>query len=190
MTEVPARAMRADARRNYERLLGEAKRAFAEQGIDASLEEIARRAGVGIGTLYRHFPTREALLEALLSERFDAQAAGADELMAHPSPIDGLRMWALRLAEMSMSYRGLVEATAAALANESSQLYRSCHAMQEGASRLVTRALEAGQLRADVTALEVLLLVNSSVWAAERAPDGTPSLARLVDLVFLGLRAR
>ena len=86
MTEV--KPMRADARRNYERLLEEARRAFAEHGVEASLEDIARRAGVGIGTLYRHFPTRDALLEALLRDRFDTQAERARELLAHPEPLD------------------------------------------------------------------------------------------------------
>jgi AcrR family transcriptional regulator len=190
MTSANPRAMRADARRNYERLLGEAKHAFLRNGIDASLEEIARRAEVGIGTLYRHFPTREALLEALLGERFELQAAAADELLSDPSPLAGLKTWGLRMAETSTSYRGLVEALADALSDQTSRLYQACHAMQDGAARLVDRAREAGELRPDVTALEVLLLINSVAWASERAPGGTPSLTRLIDLVFEGLRAR
>jgi AcrR family transcriptional regulator len=190
MTSANPRAMRADARRNYERLLDEARRAFGQQGIDASLEEIARRAGVGIGTLYRHFPTREALLEALLRTRFDAQAAAAEELLEHPSPIEGLKTWALRMAEASTVYRGLTETLADALADESSQLYQSCHAVRDGARRLVERAREAGELRPDATVLEVLLLIHSAAWSAEHAPGGGPSLNRLVDLVFQGLRAR
>lgn len=182
--------MRADARRNYERLLAEARRAFGQSGIDASLEEIARRAEVGIGTLYRHFPTREALLEALLRERFDAQARAAERLLEHASPIEALKAWAVRMAEASTVYRGLVEALADALADESSQLYQSCHGMRESAGRLVERAHRAGELPEDVTVLEVLLLVNAAAWSSERAPGGEPSLERVVDLVFLGLRAR
>ncbi|KAA9159468.1 TetR/AcrR family transcriptional regulator [Amycolatopsis acidicola] len=190
MTSANPKAMRADARRNYERLLEEARRAFAERGIDASLEEIARRAGVGIGTLYRHFPTREALLEALLRERFDAQAKAADDLLGHPSPIDALKAWAIEMGEASTVYRGLTDALADALADETSQLSRSCHGMRESAGHLVERARAAGELRADVTAPEVLLLVHSAAWASEHAAGGKPSLARVVDLVFRGLRAR
>src|SRR3954452_2753784 len=88
-----SRPMRADARRNVERLLAVAKETFAERGADAPLEEIARRAGVGIGTLYRHFPTREALLEALLRDSFEPLRAEADRLLTSPSPGDALDAW-------------------------------------------------------------------------------------------------
>lgn len=81
-----AEAVRADARRNYEHLLAVAGEAFAEHGTDASLRDVARRAGVGIGTLYRHFPTRETLLEALMSSRFDVLRASAEDLLGAPSP--------------------------------------------------------------------------------------------------------
>jgi len=184
------KAMRSDARRNYERLLDEAKRAFAERGVDASLEEIARRAGVGIGTLYRHFPTREALLETLLRNRFDAQTEAAEKLLAHADPFEALKIWSLGLATTTTSYRGLVESMAEAMSDPASDLYRSCHAMQAAAKRLVERARQAGELRQDVTVLEVLLLTNSAAWSSERAPHGKPSLKRLVDLVFAGLRSR
>ncbi|MFD2396928.1 TetR/AcrR family transcriptional regulator [Prauserella oleivorans] len=78
--------MRADARRNYERLLVEATDLFARHGVDASLEDVAKAAGVGIGTLYRHFPSRDALIEALLRTRFDSLAATAEHLLRHPRP--------------------------------------------------------------------------------------------------------
>jgi AcrR family transcriptional regulator len=176
--------MRADARRNYERLLGEASRAFAEQGVEASLEEIARRAGVAIGTLYRHFPTRNDLLEALLRDRFDGHAAAADELLDGAEPLEALRTWVLRLVAASTSYRGLVEAVTDALADESSALHRSCGGMRAAAARLVARAQQAGELRADLTVDEMLLAVHAAGWAAEHG--GT--LERHLDLVFSGLR--
>jgi AcrR family transcriptional regulator len=178
--------MRADARRNYARLLEEGARAFAEHGVDASLEEVARRSGVAIGTLYRHFPTRNALLEALLRERFDAHAAAAEELSASDRPLRDLRAWAQRLVEASAGYRGLVAALADALADESSALHRSCTAMRAVAGRLIARAQDAGELRPDVTTDEVLLAVHSAGWAAEHGG----SLDRQLDLVFDGLRAR
>ncbi|WP_020671118.1 TetR/AcrR family transcriptional regulator [Amycolatopsis nigrescens] len=183
-----SKPLRADARRNYERLLDEAKRAFGQHGVDASLEEIARRAGVGIGTLYRHFPTRNALLEVLLRNRFDTQAKVARELLWHPSPSAALQEWLAELARTSTTYRGLVASVATALSDESSELYASCHAMQDAAARLLARAQEAGEIRAEVASLDLMLLANGVAWAVEHAPDGQGSIGRLSALVFSGLR--
>jgi AcrR family transcriptional regulator len=184
----PARPMRADARRNYERLLAEAKRAFLRHGVDASLEDVARNAGVGIGTLYRHFPSRNALLDALLRERFDSQAAAARELLGHESPIEALMTWLARFVEASTSYRGLIEPLASALGDESSDLYVACHSMRDAGDALVERAKAAGELRADVTTNELFLLVNGMAWASEYAPGGAGGIARMIRLVFAGLR--
>ncbi|MEU0532144.1 TetR/AcrR family transcriptional regulator [Amycolatopsis tolypomycina] len=186
MTDV--RPMRADARRNYERLLEEAKRAFAEHGVEASLEDIARRAGVGIGTLYRHFPTRDALLETLLRARFDAHAERARELLTHPEPLAALHEWLAGLGDATGTFRGLVELTADALNDETSRLYESCHGMREGGSQLVERAKRAGELRPDVTADELLLLLHAASWAGGHLP-GEGGMQRLLALVFEGLRA-
>jgi AcrR family transcriptional regulator len=175
--------MRADARRNYVRLLDEAARAFAEQGVDASLEEVARRAGVAIGTLYRHFPTRNALLEALMRARFDRHAEEAEALLTADDPLSALRTWAHLLVQASTSYRGLVAAVAEALADETSALHRSCVGMREAAGRLVARAQASGDLRPDLTVNELLLSAHAAGWAAERGG----SLERQLDLVFTGL---
>jgi AcrR family transcriptional regulator len=183
-----AKPMRADARRNYERLVEEAKLAFGRHGVDASLEDIARAAGVGIGTLYRHFPTREALLETLLRDRFDSQAATARELLDAPSPIDALRTWLLDIGHTSARYRGLSESMMTALTDETSRLYASCHAMQDGLSHLVERARDAGELREDVTTQELLLLAHAVAWASEHVGSEN-AVDRLFDLVFGGLRA-
>jgi AcrR family transcriptional regulator len=185
MTEV--KPMRADARRNYERLLEEAQRAFTEHGVDASLEDIARRAGVGIGTLYRHFPTREALLETLLRARFDGQAERARVLLTHAEPLNALQDWLVGLGDATGTFRGLVELTADALNDESSRLYASCHAMRESGSHLVERAKQSGELRADVTSNELLLLVHAASWAGAHLPGGE-GMQRLLALVFEGLR--
>jgi AcrR family transcriptional regulator len=185
MTEV--KPMRADARRNYERLLEEAQRAFAEHGVEASLEDIARRAGVGIGTLYRHFPTRDALLETLLRARFDAQAERARELLTHPEPLAALQTWLSGLGDATGTFRGLVELTADALSDESSRLYASCHEMREAGSHLVERAKNEGALREDVTTDELLLLLHAASWAGGHLP-GPGGMHRLLALVFEGLR--
>jgi AcrR family transcriptional regulator len=182
-----AKPMRADARRNYERLLEEAKVAFGKRGVDASLEEIARNAGVGIGTLYRHFPTREALLETLLRARFDAQADSARELLEHPSPLEALRIWLIDVGRASSRYRGLAEMMATALSDETSPLYGSCHAMQEALSHLVERARLSGGLPADITSRELLLLVHAVAWAS-RHLESDGGVDRFFDLVFGGLR--
>jgi AcrR family transcriptional regulator len=185
MTEV--KPMRADARRNYERLLEEARRAFAEHGVETSLEDIARRAGVGIGTLYRHFPTRAALLETLLRARFDAHADRARELLVHPEPLAALQTWLGELGDTTGTYRGLEDLTADALNDETSRLYASCHGMREAASHLVERAQQAGELRPDVTTHELLLLLHGASWAGPHLPGGQ-GRRRLLALVFEGLR--
>ncbi|MFD9888826.1 TetR/AcrR family transcriptional regulator [Amycolatopsis sp. NPDC059027] len=186
MTDV--KPMRADARRNYERLLAEARRAFTERGVDASLEDIARSAGVGIGTLYRHFPTREALLETLLRDRFDGQAEKARELLAAEDPLAGLYTWLVGLGTTAGAYHGLVELMADAINDPESRLHASCHAMQDAVSQLVDRAKEAGALRADVTTRELLLLSHGASWAGTHLP-GERGMERLLTLVFEGLRA-
>jgi AcrR family transcriptional regulator len=182
------RPMRADARRNYDRLLEEAGKAFAEHGVEASLEDVARHAGVGIGTLYRHFPTREALIESLLRDRFDSQAERARELLTSPEPLVALHTWLAGLADTSGTWEGLAEVLAVALSDETSRLYASCHAMREAASQLVERAKQAGELRPDVTTHELLVLLHALSWAGNHLP-GDGGRERLLGLVFEGLRA-
>lgn len=179
--------MRADARRNYDRLLAEARRAFAERGVDASLEDVARSAGVGIGTLYRHFPTREDLIETLLRDRFDTQAEKAGELLLADDPLDGLYTWLIGFGETSAVYRGLTEMLAGAFDDPESRLHASCEAIREAASHLVDRAQAAGVFRADVTVRELLLLLHGASWAGSRLP-GEGGTERLMGLVFTGLR--
>ena len=180
--------MRADARRNYERLLEEAKNAFAAHGVEASLEDIARSAGVGIGTLYRHFPTRDALIESVLRDRFDGQAERARELLTSAEPLAALHTWLAGLSATSGVYEGLSEVLTVALSDETSRLYESCHAMQDAASQLVERAKRAGELRPDVTTRELLVLLHAVSWAGKHLP-GDGGSARLLGLVFEGLRA-
>ncbi|MFB9931339.1 TetR/AcrR family transcriptional regulator [Amycolatopsis halotolerans] len=182
-----AKPMRADARRNYERLLAEARRAFAERGVDASLEDVARSAGVGIGTLYRHFPTREDLVETLLRERFDTQAEKARELLVAEDPLEALYAWLIGFGETSAVYRGLTEMLADAFDDPESRLHASCDAMRDAASQLVDRAQAAGVFRTDVTVQELLLLLHGASWAGSHLP-GTGGTERLMGLVFTGLQ--
>ncbi|GAA2782890.1 helix-turn-helix domain-containing protein [Saccharopolyspora taberi] len=181
-------AMRADARRNYDRLLAEAEAAFRERGTGAPLEEIARSAGVGIGTLYRHFPTRDALLEALLHDRFSTLCEREAELAGADSPRAALIDWLRDFARSSSRYRGLPDSVMATLANEESALHASCHAMREAGARLLARAQEAGEVRADLRPDELLLLAASVSWAAEHQEGD--SAERLLTLLIEGIDPR
>lgn len=176
--------MRADARRNYERLLSVAHTVFAEQGTNASLEEIARRAEVGIGTLYRHFPTREALLEALLNEGFTYLRKKAEALLTSRSPRDALAEWLTHFASGSATYRGLSGSVLATARQEGSPLYDSCHGMTTAGADLVVRAQQEGVLRADVNPMDVLALTAAVSWVSEQLPDDPALPSRLLDLVM------
>jgi AcrR family transcriptional regulator len=177
--------MRADARRNYERLLGEADSAFARHGTDASLEDIARRAGVGIGTLYRHFPTREALLEAVLHDRFTALTALARELAASLPPRAALAEWLREFSARATAYRGLPGSVLATMEDEASQLYSSCHAMRAAGAELLRHAQRDGVVRADADPTDVFVLACSLAWAIEQKPDRAD---RFLEFLMDGLR--
>ncbi|GIG65605.1 TetR/AcrR family transcriptional regulator [Phytomonospora endophytica] len=177
---------RADARRNAQVLLDAAREAFAEHGTDASLRDVARRAGVGIGTLYRHFPAREALLEALLRDDFDRLTAHAAELAGTP-PLPALMAWLRELAVGQRTIRGLPESVLVALRDEESQLHASCKSMRDAGGRLLASAQEAGAVRADLTANELLALVAGLVWASEYAPDSSARLDRLLMVAMEGV---
>ncbi|MFC4913534.1 TetR/AcrR family transcriptional regulator [Actinomadura gamaensis] len=187
---MPERPMRADARRNYERLLAAARDVVAEQGTDASLEEVARRAGVGIGTLYRHFPTREALLEALLHDRFNGLRAHAEELLGADDPFEALVGWMRRLGAGALTYRGLAQTMMAALQDESSDLYASCHDMRAAGDALLVRAREAGVVRPEVRSADMLYLAAMLASVTEHSPEDTELRDRLFSYMVDGLRPR
>ncbi|MFD2472294.1 TetR/AcrR family transcriptional regulator [Amycolatopsis silviterrae] len=174
--------MRADAQRNYDRLVAAARSAFAEQGADAALDDIAQRAGVGNATLYRHFPTRQALLEAVFRDHIDALCHRAGELTAAPSPGAALKEWLGEVIAYGSAERGL----AAALGEDGS----SCRAaVFEAAQGLLTRAQEAGEVRREVSVGQVFKLVNAVALVTETEPDPAGQAAGLLDLVFHGLAA-
>jgi AcrR family transcriptional regulator len=177
---------RADARRNRDQLLAVAAEAVAEQGVEVSLRDVARRAGVGIGTLYRHFPTREALLEAVFRSRFDRLRDRGAELLDAADPRQALLSWLADLAGGAASYRGLPESVLVALHDEGSELHASCHAMRAAASALLDRAQRAGAVRPDVAIDEVLALTAGVAWASGHTarPD---TLDRLLTLTMTGL---
>ncbi|MFF8097583.1 TetR/AcrR family transcriptional regulator [Streptomyces sp. NPDC016675] len=184
------RPMRADARRNRERLLVVAAQAFAEHGEGASLDDIARRAGVGVGTLYRHFPTRRALLEAACLERIEAIAARADVIAGELPPGEALVAWLEELAAGMLQVRGLGALLGTAVAEGGPAADRACGDCLRGAvARLVRAARDEGTLRADVEPIEVLRLVHGVVTAAESAEAEGGSVRRYLSLVWGGLGA-
>jgi AcrR family transcriptional regulator len=183
---APRRPLRADARRNYERLLAAGEEAFTRDGPDASLEDIARRAGVGIGTLYRHFPTRIALLEAVYLDRIEALAARAEELAAG-DPAEALTEWLRAFAEHNVRYRGLKGVLVAAMQDGDS--LSSVHTrLRETGGALLARAQQAGVVRPDLTISELFRLSHGIVVACEIGTGGPP-VDRLLSLLLDGIRS-
>ena len=178
------RPRRADARRNYAHLLDVARVAFAERGADASLEDIARRAGVGIGTLYRHFPTRQALLEAVFGDRVEALCAEASDLLVAPSPGDALATWLRAVVRHITLYRGLAAALAPILDKESEPASSWHGAIHAAGAALLARAQQSGAVRPDIGVADLLKLANAIAVATEQAPE---SADRLLALVMDGL---
>lgn len=188
-TANPVRPMRADARRNYERLLDAAKAAFAEHGTDAPLDDIAKRAGVGSGTLYRHFPTRVDLIEAVFRLQLQSIVDHATELMTLPDAGEALTQFLRRMIDHSNTYRGLARALMIALTNEGSALARSCHTMLYGAGgRLLDRAKQQGAVRPGVELGDLLKLVNGIALATDQDSDDEHLSDRLLALLVNGLR--
>jgi AcrR family transcriptional regulator len=185
-TRLHERPLRADARRNYERLLAAANAAFAEHGPDASLEDIARRAEVGIGTLYRHFPTRQALLEAVYREQIEALAVEAEGLLGAASPGGALTTWLRSVLTHNVTHRGMKEAL---MNGEASDVVAACKVQLRAAGgALLARAQQAGVIRADLDISDLLRLVYGIALANEKAPEGSISANRCLLIMIDGLR--
>src|SRR5581483_81147 len=174
------RPLRADARRNYERLIGAAREAFTEHGAEAHLDDIARRANVGPGTLYRHFPNREALLAAVYRGDVDELASRADELAAQWPPGEALAAWLRLQLDYIKAKRGLGSAVKTMLSNDSETLAWCRETMREALRKLLITAQDAGEIRRDVEAQDVLRLVHGVGIASEPVPDQADRLLNLV----------
>ena len=183
------RPLRADAQRNYQRLVSAASAAFAEHSADdVSLEEIARRAGVGIGTLYRHFPNRQALLEAVYRDQVDVLSDRAAQLSESEDPGAALAKWLRALISFGRTKRSLTSAMLATL-DKDSELMSTCSLIMRGAATtLLKRAQEAGAVRADADATDLLRLVHAVSMAVEREPADSGQADRLLGLIMDGLR--
>jgi AcrR family transcriptional regulator len=178
------RPKRADARRNYDKLIEAARDAFTERGSSTSLEEIARRADVGIGTLYRHFPTRHDLLQAVYVEEVEALAASAAELADLP-PWDALVQWLRRFVAYAIAKRALSDELLSTIGMESS-VFRQCHDLIWVAGEpLVKRAQEAGVVRPDTDFTEIVKMVSGISQVKWAEPE---QLDKILLLALDGLR--
>jgi AcrR family transcriptional regulator len=182
-----ARAQRADACRNHDRLLEVASDAFATWGVEASLEKIAKSADVGIGTLYRHFPTRDTLVEAVYRHNVELLCEGADELRASMPPDEALAEWMQRFVSYVPSKKGLATYLKSVVSTDS-DLFQSTHArVQQTIHSLVEAAAAAGTIRPSVDGMD-LLRALSGVCMMAGQPDGAPQAARVATLLMDGLR--
>jgi AcrR family transcriptional regulator len=180
---------RSDAVRNRQRLLDAAAHAFATGDGQVSLEAVARAAGVGIGTLYRHFPTREALVEAVYRNELARLRGSADRLLAKHEPAVALRMWMDRFADYVAAKRGMAETLRAVLAAGTIDSTQTRDTLCAAIQQFLDTGASAGTLRGDVVAADVLASLTG-IWFAAGAPDQREQCGRLLDLLVDGLRAR
>ncbi|MDX6730663.1 MAG: hypothetical protein QOC54_611 [Baekduia sp.] len=184
VTGLSQRPKRADARRNYDRLLAAAGDVFAEHGAAASLEDIARRAGVGIGTLYRHFPTRQALLEAVYVDEVEEMSRKANDL-GDLEPWDALVTWLRQFVRYAATKRALADEMMNTIDAEA-PVFVSCRtAITAAGDMLLARAQEAGVVRPDTSFLDVGRMVAGI--ASIRTTDAG-QIERILDVALDGLR--
>ena len=183
------RKPRADAVRNRERVLEAAKAIFSMGGPDASLEAVARRAGVGIGTLYRHFPTREALFEAVYRREVEQLGELAEQLMSEAAPVEALRRWLRSNVEFVATKKGMLAALALTV-HGSSELYaHTFDRLTKAVGALLDRAVAAGEIRADVGPEDLLRALVGMCYMHDQ-PGWQKSVLRLVDVFVDGLRVQ
>lgn len=186
MAEDPAPPLRADARRNRDALLRAAAAGFAA-GDDPTLEKIAREAGVGIGTLYRHFPTREALVEAVYRAELAAVCESADALLGAHEPAVALRAWMDRYADFVTTKRGMAETFRAMVADGTLAAAGTREAIDGAVGRLLAAGARAGTLRGDVEADDVVTMLVG-IFVATQGSDDRARVGRLLDLVMSAAR--
>jgi AcrR family transcriptional regulator len=187
--EKTTRKPRVDAVRNRERVLEAAKVVFSAGGPEASLEAVARTAEVGIGTLYRHFPTREALFEAVYRREVQQLADLAEKLKQEAPPIDALRQWMRSNVRFVATKKGMSEALALAAYKNSELFSYSFDQLTRAIGGLLDRAVAAGEIRNDITPEDLLRALVGMCYMHDR-PGWQTSVLRLVDVFIDGLRNR
>jgi AcrR family transcriptional regulator len=180
------RKPRSDAVRNRERVLEAAKAVFSAGGADASLEAVAKRAGVGIGTLYRHFPTREALFEAVYRREVDQLSELAEQLKSAPAPVDALRRWMRSNVELVATKKGMISALALVVQGPSELYAYSFDRLTKAIGTLLDRAVAAGEIRTDISPEDVLRALIGMCYMHEQA-GWQSTVLRLMDVFIDGL---
>jgi AcrR family transcriptional regulator len=181
------RKPRADAQRNRERILEVAKEAFARSGANTSLDDIAKRAGVGPGTLYRHFPTRDALLEAVYRSEVEKLAAAERKFAGAMPPIEALRAWMLLFVDY-IATKKIIAPALNTLVGDPKKVFEACYAqIHEAIRALVKRAIKSGDIRKDLDPFD-LLRALIGVANVATSPDWQQSARRLVDILITGSR--
>ncbi|HLH34895.1 MAG TPA: TetR/AcrR family transcriptional regulator [Alloacidobacterium sp.] len=181
------RKLRTDALRNRERILEVAKEAFTRFGAEASLDDIAKQAGVGAGTLYRHFPTRDALIEAVYRSEVEKLAAAGRKFAETMSPVEALRAWMLLFVD-HIAAKQIIAPALNSVVGGATRLYEGSHGLIWGTiDTLVKRAIKSGDIRKDLVPFDLLrALIGVSYIASAR--DWQQSARRLVDILITGSR--
>lgn len=187
MTPEPLRRKRSDAVRNHERVLEAAKRVFNAGGPEASLEAVAREAGVGIGTLYRHFPTREALFEAVYRREVEQLVDLAEQLQSDAAPIEALRQWMRANIAFIATKKGMSTALAVVVHSSSSLTVYSLDRLGRALDGLLQRAAAAGEIRSDIGPEDILRTLVGLSYTHDK-PGWQENVLRLVDVFVDGMR--
>jgi AcrR family transcriptional regulator len=185
--DLEKRKPRADAVRNRERVLEAAKAVFGQGGAEASLEAVARQAGVGIGTLYRHFPTREALFEAVYRREVEQLVELANDLDGKMAPIEALRCWLRAGVEFMATKKGMAAALALVVHSSSELVAYSIDRLTRAIGTLMERAIIAGEVRADLDPEDLLRTLVGMCYAQDR-PGWQAKVLLLIDVLVDGLR--
>jgi AcrR family transcriptional regulator len=184
---MTGRPQRADAKRNRAKLLIAATETFAEEGPDVALEAIAARAEVGVGTLYRHFPNREALMVAIYQHEVDTLCAAAEDLLRSQPADEALGAWIERFAAYAVTKRGMGDALLAALASDSAMYAETREQILDALRLLLDAGAASGTLRSDIDAEDVMRVI-SAIWHVPNGPHWREIIRNMLRLVIDGLR--
>ncbi len=186
--ESAEKPMRADAQRNYDKLLTAARDAFREHGSAASLDDIAKRAGVGPGTLYRHFPTRDALIDAVMKDWADRVSADSKAVVESGLPgREALSMWFEHFIGHMSLYRGAAQKFVASMDDPSTPIYRKCQVLAAANNEVLTHVAESGVLREDVDSREVMRMVSGVASVIDQASMSKEDAKPMLDIILNGI---
>ncbi|MCP2338639.1 TetR/AcrR family transcriptional regulator [Actinomadura rupiterrae] len=187
---IAQRPKRADGQRNYDAILAAARAAFERDGADASLEDIAARADVAIGTLYRHFPSRASLVEAATRDGLVSLVNRAEALGAGGDALGALTAWMDDAVRHFSTFRGLVGILTQSMYDEGTPSHEMCGAMHRSGAELLRAAQAAGAIRPDLTATELFDLLTAAAWVRENATPDHDGSTRFLSLALEGLKVR